>query len=104
MSFGVEPGGAAWVHAQVLTLGRLESVAVERNAARALVAELSTRAAELGLAKREIERVTTAAAAATLAEREAKIKLQTLQAVLDKAIGEVSDYKNLLARLAPIAS
>ena len=44
---------------------------------------------------------TAAAAAAALAEREAQIKLQTLQSVLDKAIGEVSDYKSLLARLTP---
>ena len=137
--------GAAWAQAQVLTLGRLEIVTAERDAAVALASaqaqdvfalstEIDTKTAifeentavfeqeleksksteekvtaraqalaqELAAAKVEIEKIKAeAASAAALADREAQIKLQTLQTVLDKAIGEVSDYKSLLARLTP---
>jgi VIT1/CCC1 family predicted Fe2+/Mn2+ transporter len=80
-----------------------EELEKTKSSEEEVVARAKELAHDLEVARAEIERVTTAAAAAAaLAEREAQIKLQTLQSVLDKAIGEVSDYKSLLARLTPL--
>lgn len=137
--------GAAWAHAQLLTLARLEAVTAERDAAQALaaaqaqdvealaaevdtltaaaeaqateqtqalaaaqataaeaIAQSGNQAQELVAARAEIDRVTTAAAAAALlADREAEIKVQALQAAIDRQLERYADLKSVVSHFEP---
>lgn len=104
--------GAAWAQAQVLTLGRLEAVTAERDAARALA---TTRGQDVAALATEVDTLaeTTAEAQKTSAtmltelqdfEGRARVEVAAHAAAIDAATSEIEKLKTDATTAAALAA